>query len=1058
MTRGFSYLVLLLLATAGVSLSAQTQSVKLELRPGAELHLQIAPGTEQPFPIQIPAGRVAFVSVEQMTGTAQVRWVMDGAAGPGTGDERVNRSGRRSTIEFHLAGSADTSGSLIVRSLSKAPIEVRVTEAALRVATDADREAMEAERAMARAVADSADHRPESARQSLPLLHEAEEKWRSLGDRVNLARALAFEAYNEAFPMSDGAAALARLPELVEVAAQIEALSSVEAGNARKTAGFVYAKQADYADSLTQYTAALPLFERTADLFNRVVVLENRAKVERIQGHSGLALADVQAAIPLAQANSDARGELALEVERGAIAFASGQLGVAYEANLRAVALAQGSQDKFLAGQAWSDLGVVYTELGDFAEANRAFDRADEIWKQTPNAYGEIQTVEDRAELRLEEGDLPAAGAAFEAGAEQAAKSSLAREHSYFLRGRAVSEMRRGKTGDAREHLRKAIDEAEQVKATDILSAMYASAGDLAAMERNWKLAAEEWQQAAAAAEKGGAALDRAVALGGLVRAALELGNVDEASGRCHEAMDALESIREGISDSDLRLSFFSSRHALYDLCVQTELKRDDAQEAFNVAERGRARLLLEQATASGVEAVVPGDLLARIDENDRRLALLRRRLTRVKGSEPKTGDAEGLLQARQQLRKEAEASGIWGVVAASAVPFTAREVMERLDDRTALVAYWLGRERSCIWLVTNKRMSLYRLPAGPQIEARTKVYMAALLAPVAVTVSRSAAERVKAVSAAAASAALEGGHLRRMLLPMAIPAGIRTVLVVADGALLTLSFASLPETASGYLGQRYELATEPSATLAFRTRTATVGFSRLQFVVFSDPANFGSSGEAGVASPGVRVERIALTTPLPYARDEARVIGEIFGERRTRVFTGAAASRRNALGLDWRSYGVAHFATHAVFRETHPELSGLILAGPEGADGGAADGAASLLSFSDVLRMKAHLELAVLNACNSDRGRYVPGEGKLALDNAFLAAGTARVIGALWPVDDEASSVFMAYFYRALAVNHSPLRSLREAQQKMADSARWKAPYYWGAFALSGDWHPFAQ
>jgi len=284
---------------------------------------------------------------------------------------------------------------------------------------------------------------------------------------------------------------------------------------------------------------------------------------------------------------------------------------------------------------------------------------------------------------------------------------------------------------------------------------------------------------------------------------------------------------------------------------------------------------------------------------------------------------------------------------------------------------------------------------------------------------------------------------------------------VVADGALLALSFASLPETGSGYLGQRYELATEPSATLAFRTRAAAVGFSQLQFVVFSDPANSRSSGEAWVSSPGVGVEQIAFTTPLPYARDEARVIGEIFGERRTRVFTGAAASRRNALGLDWRSYGVAHFATHAVFRETHPELSGLILAGPEGAGdgaGGAAGGAASLLSFSDVLRMKAHLELAVLNACNSDRGRYVPGEGKLALDNAFLAAGTARVIGALWPVDDEASSVFMAYFYRALAVNHSPLSSLREAQQKMAASARWKAPYYWGAFALSGDWHPFAQ
>ena len=224
--------------------------------------------------------------------------------------------------------------------------------------------------------------------------------------------------------------------------------------------------------------------------------------------------------------------------------------------------------------------------------------------------------------------------------------------------------------------------------------------------------------------------------------------------------------------------------------------------------------------------------------------------------------------------------------------------------------------------------------------------------------------------------------------------------------------------------------------------------------MVFVDPDEV--RGERGDGpSSDVQVGR----TPLPFAQLEARFISETFGPQNVKIFAGPSASRDNVLALDWRQFDVAHFATHAVFRNTHPELSGLVLArgsgpavGPRGTD------KTSLLSFHDVLQMEAPLQLADLSACASGKGPFVQGEGKLALDNAFLAVGASRVISTLWPVDDQASSVFMREFYRSLAINRSPMLSLQQARKKMAESEEWGAPYYWGAFTLSGDWHPIPK
>jgi tetratricopeptide (TPR) repeat protein len=969
-----------------------------ELHPGSNLHLETEAGQKLTLPATVPAGQVMTVRFEQTRGTIAVQWLAENA-NPDAALRRTNRGGRLTSIVFHALGFSDRSkeslsGYFLIENTTKKSAEIQVSAGALRAAQASDAAAVEAERDETRALFLGSGHDPVSLKQSITLFQKAEAQWRSTENPVELTRALTLECFTLAFPRNDGAAAVLKLPELIALANKISASDPSEAANAYKTAGFIDAKQARYDDALKQYNEALRLFERTQDVYNRVVILENRAKIERMQGHNELALADVEEAIPLAQKNQDGRGELGLQVERGAIAFAAGQLGKAYAADLVSVDLARKTPDPFLEGLAWSDLGAILTELRDFDQATQAFDHASSIWKSSPNPYGELQTLEDRAELQLAKKDFAAARETFRSGVENARKNSLAREHAYFLHGLAITEMRAGRGAEARTQIHSAIDEAEKIEGTDILSAIHAGAGDIDAAVGRWKEANEEWKQAATFAEKRGDTLDQVIALGGLIRAALHAGELNTASEYCQRSMTALESIRGQIGDSDLRRSFFSSRHALYDVCVQTELRRGNPSDAFTAAERGRARLLQEQAVSAGGIRAISTDS------------------------------------------------------ATSVSHWTIAEIQKNLDDHTGLVAYWLGEDRGCLWLITEKHVSVFRLPASSLLKGKIKSYMVSLLQRLSVDPGHTATDRAQRISVGDASALRDGQALEHLLLPVGLPAGVQRLLIVKDGPLFSLSFAALPLANGGFLGRQFQLITEPAAGFAFHpVRPST--FPQIRAVVFSDPA----AGSGHAQSAEVRFNSVSES--LPFAETETKVIIQSFGLKNTKVFTGSSASRTNALNLDWARYQVAHFATHAVFRNTHPELSGLVLAADENMPGTAviAD-RTSILSYADVLRMQAPLDLAVLSACNSNAGKFVPGEGMMGLDNAFLASGSARVIGTLWPVDDEASSVFMGYFYRSLQKTRSPALSLKQAQERMLASPQWNAPYFWGAFTLSGDWH----
>ena len=89
-----------------------------------------------------------------------------------------------------------------------------------------------------------------------------------------------------------------------------------------------------------------------------------------------------------------------------------------------------------------------------------------------------------------------------------------------------------------------------------------------------------------------------------------------------------------------------------------------------------------------------------------------------------------------------------------------------------------------------------------------------------------------------------------------------------------------------------------------------------------------------------------------------------------------------------------------------------------------------AIYTLMDILDTKLDSRLVVLSACETSRGRLLPGEGVLGPAQAFLQSGAASVLASHWRVSDKETAAFMQRFYRNLLEQHLPAAAaLRRAQ-----------------------------
>ncbi len=711
--------------------------------------------------------------------------------------------------------------------------------------------------------------------------------------------------------------------------------------------------------------------------------LVNLARLHFIRGELSQSLLQQERAVELFADVGNVGSELLGMSNLGAVHHRLGNLATARRILESTVERAREEQQERARALAAGGLAVVFADSGKLDDAARWHDEALAIWRELEDPRWIAFNLLTQAETLWSLGRRDEARAAVSDAAGSYHKLELlsGKARALNIKGQFAFE-----AGEPAEALRR-----------------FGEAGELA---DSVGLQREAWQ-----AEAGMAAAFEAI------------DDLEQAEAMYLRAIDRLEQLRSRIETGELRTRFLVDRSHVYEEAMALRLRRKDPDSvsgAFNLAERSRARALLDLLTESQahLRQVLPPEMLAReralTDGISGALTSLADADTdedRSRAREALAAAEDGLRRLKLEIRRESPAIGDLAYPDPIELAQIRRGVLE--PDET-LLNYFIGERHALLWVVTRDSARIHELPSPAELTMLVERFVEHYSTPSVRLGGRSRHS----------PAALE---LATALLPAELVEGNR-LLVAADGPLHYLPFAALPID-EGYLIEDHEIVMIPSATTValLRARTRDVA-----------PGGF-----LGIGS-STAIE----AAPLTGARRSLDRIANRFaqGAGPSRVLSPATKQAIRELPL--AEYRFVHFATHGLFDRNQPNHYGLQLSGKPGSD------QTDYLSPADVFSFKLAAESVVLASCESGRGELLHGEGLIGMSRAFLYAGARSLIVGAWNLDDRATEDFMESLYEELIAGADVTSALRRTQIRFIRSERpgLRRPYRWAPFLLIGD------
>jgi len=1060
-----------------VAVAADVARAATSLSPGQSLEREIEPDKVHEYQVEIGRGSASDLRLIQIEPLLTLHF--SGPDGTELGPFKT-QSGRFGLIGLTLAAGGDAAGIWRIRITPDRPgVKYRLTLSPTRPAQVEDDLRAHAERAFWDAEVQRRALKPESGPAAFMAAEHAYgaaiANWREAGDDCGLLLARTGLAR---LNFAGGRFVHAR--DAAEQALHHSCLGEAELADAAETAAArrTLASALGYLGKLDAaaeaHRAALALYERTGDARFQGVVLGNLAAVERERGATGAALEAAMRSAELARQSNDREG-VAFALEAAAsIRLARGELGAALQAYRQVLDELATTPYPMIEGQSWNNLGILYARTDDFPAARLAFDRALAIWDKTGHRSGLADTLISLGGLLLDIDDPTAAESAFQRALEIGETDQLLMTQAHAYLGLGRSALIAGQAARARQELERALELARQANDADVRAEAELLLGDLSAQPAP-KAAKAHYQRALALSRQAGDRWSQAIAHASLARLAIATGEPAQGRADIERAVELIEDQRRRIFDPALRGRYFASRRDIFDVYIDLLIALepgpaglDFGLEALEVAQRARAAATRDHFVErrADLEALVDPALVAAERAAEDAVRVLARRQTEASGQVSKA-DMDHALRALDGARGRLRAA--YPRYAELIRPRAHRvdQIQALLDEHTGLLEVWLGTRRSMVWLVLPDAVYGYPAPPGDQLEKLAAQLRAGILGSAKPVAAVSLAQREQWQNQALRVITQIAGELGQALLnPLQNLLGNRRLVIVSDGALHAIPFGLLAPSGNE-LWREHELIYLPSAGVVADLRELPQPAAPERVAIIADPVYSANDRRLQrivespvVKSPGTRLptssiaperaeDAVALER-LRQAEREARAIQAI-SPNTVRIFSGFDANPERLAEPAVRQAGIVHFAAHARLDASHPELSGVALSlfGP---DASRRDG---FLRTADLYRMQFDGALIVLGACNSALGPTPGAEGVFSLARAFQHAGARTVLASLWPVDDRASALFMAAFYRAmLREARPPAAALRIARRELANHPRYRMPYYWAGFVLQGDWH----
>ncbi len=278
-------------------------------------------------------------------------------------------------------------------------------------------------------------------------------------------------------------------------------------------------------------------------------------------------------------------------------------------------------------------------------------------------------------------------------------------------------------------------------------------------------------------------------------------------------------------------------------------------------------------------------------------------------------------------------------------------------------------------------------------------------------------------------------------------------VIIIPDGTLFNLSFASLPtspvssykELSQNSLIQKHYLSYDFALTLQTPGQDSKEDHSGkyIAFVPgFSNELKEKHKKSISESEDNIYMELLHQ----PFIIETAKYVRSNYGGR---VLTGESSTKsdflKNAAG-----HTIMHIGTHAEISNISPAFSRLFFTKTSENPG-------NLLFAWEIYNHHFANHLTILTACDTGKPTYHPGEGMTSLAHAFHYAGSKSLLMSLWKIDEQSSSMITQKFFDHLAKGHNKAQALSLAKADYLENAKGRtlAPVYWAGIVITGDNSP---
>lgn len=186
----------------------------------------------------------------------------------------------------------------------------------------------------------------------------------------------------------------------------------------------------------------------------------------------------------------------------------------------------------------------------------------------------------------------------------------------------------------------------------------------------------------------------------------------------------------------------------------------------------------------------------------------------------------------------------------------------------------------------------------------------------------------------------------------------------------------------------------------------------------------------------------------LPFQDETGRVLQKLYGGNVTPLMgKDCSESKLVAAIASLRQPTFLHVGAHGNFYPADAMESAIWLS-PEGGDGAEPTAwNARAMATADMRQ----IALVTLSSCET--GLLDPSlpRDTFGIARSLFFAGAKSIVAPLWAVDDQATADYMNSFHAAYARGVPAVLALQQAQGSLRRSERYRHPFYWAGFVLTG-------